>query len=97
MALEPSRPVGQRPMGEADPLEAIVEGGGSRQVDLPGRDGGPREMEVCVGQSGECHLVRLELDPFRERVRARLERLSDVEGAIVSRLAADDVRPEIHG
>ena len=30
-------------------------------------------------------------------VRERLEQLSNVEGAIVSRLAADDVRPEIHG
>lgn len=30
-------------------------------------------------------------------VRARLEELSHVEGAIVSRLAAADVRPEIHG
>jgi tRNA-(ms[2]io[6]A)-hydroxylase len=30
-------------------------------------------------------------------VRARLDALSNAEGAIVSRLAADDVRPEIHG
>ena len=74
VALQPGLRVGEREVGGADEGEPLGQRRGAGQVDLAGGRGGAGEVQVRVGQPGDRHLVRLEHDPLRERVGARLER-----------------------
>ena len=73
----PARRAGsaRRGVGGADPGQAVLDAS-RRPRGRPGERAtrGTGEVEVRVGQSGECHLVRLQRDPLGERIRPRLER-----------------------
>ena len=73
VAFEPRRGIGQDEVGGPDALQTVGQRRGIGQVDLARRGGGTREVEMCVGETGDRDLVGLERDPFRERVGARLE------------------------
>ena len=72
MALQP-RIAGQGDMRGAHTLQPIRERGRGRQVHLRRRHRGLGQVEVRVGQPGDRDLVRLQADPLREGVRARLQ------------------------
>ena len=52
-------------MGGPDPAQAVLQRRAGREVELAGRERGRGQMEMRVGQAGDRHLVRLELEAFR--------------------------------
>jgi len=72
VAREP-RIGGQSIVRGAKECQPRIEGRRFAEVDVSRGERGLREMEVRVGQPGECHLVRLETDALGERVRPRLQ------------------------
>ena len=71
---EPRRWIGQSAVCGADTRHPLLDARRVGQVHLASRDRAAGQVQVRVGQSGECHLVRPQRDALSEWVRACLER-----------------------
>ncbi len=88
VALEPGVRIGREVtlVRGPDPAQAVGDRRTRGQVEMPGREGQLGEMQVRVGQPGDRHLVGLEIEPLRVRVRPGLEvHLGPGEGDPTSR------------
>ena len=72
MAFEPGT-VRQPLVRHAESREALVESRGVIEVDVPRGHRRLRQMQMGIGQARDRDLIRLEPDPLRERVGARLQ------------------------